>query len=93
MGTIGDTSHDDERRRCGKQSDDLCVGNVVDVRLAAFSRQPGRGPMIARNKMLWATEVPRFEMKRLVGKSLLISWPIASAHESNRVLLFKILVA
>ena len=28
--THEDTSRDHERRRCGKQSDDLCVGNAVD---------------------------------------------------------------
>jgi hypothetical protein len=44
--------------------------------------------MIATNKTLRATEEPRFEMKRLLGN--ICSWAIASAHESNGVLLNKV---
>jgi len=47
-----ETSRDYERRRCGKQSDDLCVGNAVDEIDQRLLKKLSRSLMSARTNIV-----------------------------------------
>jgi hypothetical protein len=89
--TNGDTSRDHERRRCGKQSDDLCVGNAVDGINGRFLKNLAAARVLQEQNVV-GHRTAEIRDEKSVGKYLLISWAIVSAHESNGALFYKILV-